>query len=672
MNRSTRYLAAWNGLAFILLSIMSLAAPADAQGGPDATAEATAGAHIGSVEEALVAIEVANRAKEGARETIRRGNGFVLRCDGFVIAPAALFGSSGQGRGEQSVTVILRPGASHEKRLKGRRPRYFARGIGYAVLKLDDIHTPALRTLLPNALQAGETVLVVASPWDAAARRFTPLTKWAAQIGAPHEEDNHRKPGWIPFQKPLTHVPAGATVVGPDGMAVGLVPGSGNIARCEGFLSFSVLNQATNCVTPLPTPDSAEATRKARPPEPGDVLDTELTDMVPVPGGKVVLPAAVQAEQRDMERAHTACVAPFMIDRFEVTNAQYYAFWLSLPETERRRLGFRVRYYPLAWANTDPPFPPELANLPVLGVPLTGAVAYATQQGKRLPTPYEWCLAAFGPNGEADIPEWARRYIAERREAWFRVRDLHSEYLVLHPEARNDVNFVGPATHLPWIVRSGTLLYISQWSKAVIEQAYAPFWQVYNYPLYVLPVGSRDFDESPYGAMDMILNAYELVMPSPAVPARGRPRYMKIEWTPLPPARDDPWAPRLIEIIADEHGLQPLSRLVRRTLLSPLAEELMMLSYLNEAVSMLTPLVGWRLRMEQDYESTATGITNWSLIRRPYGQILPPAGYQLWQGMPAHFRREMGRPIPLADSDRQGIEGPRLVYYLPVGFRCVR
>lgn len=668
MSRNTRYLSAWRGLAFILLVVLSLAAQANTQGGLDATAEVAASAHVGSVEEALVAIEVANRAKEEARETIRRGNGFVLRCDGFVIAPAALFGSSGQGREEQSVTVILHPGTNHEKRLKGRRPRYFARGIGYAVLKLDDIHTPALRTLLPNALQAGDTVLVVASPWNAVTGHFTPLTKRTVQLGTPRKEDDHREPGWIPFQEPLTHIPAGATVVGPDGMAVGLVPGSGNIARCEGFLSFSMLNQATNCVTPLPTPDSVEAARRAGSAASGGVLD----DMVPVPGGKLVLPAAVLLEQRDMERARTACVAPFMIDRFEVTNAQYYAFWLSLPEAERRRLGFQVRYYPLTWAKTDPPFPPELANLPVLGVPLTGAIAYATWKGKRLPTPYEWCLAAFGPDGEADMPEWARHYIAERRAAWFRVRDLHSEYLVLHPEARNDVNFVGPATHLPWIVRPSALLYISQWSKAVIEQAYAPLWQIYNDPLYVLPVGSRDFDESPYGAKDMILNAYELVMPSPAVPARGRPRYMKMEWIPLQPAREDPWAPRMIEIIADKHGLQPLSRLVRRTLLSPPAEELLVHSHLHEVVTMLAPLAGWRLRMEQDYESTATGGTSGLFTRRPYGQLLAPAGYSLWQEVPAHFRQEMGRPIPLADADRQGIDGPQLVYYLPIGFRCVR
>jgi len=634
--------------------------------------------HVGSAEEALVVIEVTHRPKGGEHVTTRRGNGFLLRCDGFVIAPSALFGAPPQGQEEQAVTVILHPGTEHEKRVRARRPRYFARGIGYAVLKLDNVHAPALRTLLPNALKTEETVWVVASAWKEGAKRFSPPRKQAAQIRALQEKDSPHEPGWVPFREPLRDIPAGAIVVGPAGMAVGLILGSDKIASCEGFLSFAVLNQVTNCVTPLPTPDPVELAhplphfvRNMIAPSDG-VGSKEMADMVFVPGGKVVLPAAVLAEQRDMEGARIACVAPFMIDRFEVTNAQYYTFWQTLPEADRKRLGFRVRYYPLTWANTDPPFPPDLANVPVLGVPLTGAIAYATWRGKRIPTPYEWCLAALGPNGEVEMPEWAQRFVADRREAWFRARDLHAEYLLLHPEARNDLHFVGPATHLPWIVRSATLLYISQWSKAIIEQLYAPLWRLYNDPLYVLPVGSRSFDESPYGAMDMILNAYELVMPSPAVPTRGRPRYMKVEWVPLTPAREDPWAPRQVEIMADEQGLQPLSRLARRTLLSPPAEELITQSHLSEVVSMLPPLAGWRLRMEQAYESRATSLTNWMITRRPYGSLLAPAGYSLWQEMPPHFHPEMGRPLPLADSERKGIEGPHLLYYLPVGFRCAR
>lgn len=55
-------------------------------------------------------------------------------------------------------------------------------------------------------------------------------------------------------------------------------------------------------------------------------------------------------------------------------------------------------------------------------------------------------------------------------------------------------------------------------SKSVFEPAMDEIGNTWVDPLYVLPVGSRPFDTSPYGAMDMILNAQELVMPGPAFP----------------------------------------------------------------------------------------------------------------------------------------------------------
>src|SRR5258708_32028546 len=46
------------------------------------------------------------------------------------------------------------------------------------------------------------------------------------------------------------------------------------------------------------------------------------------------------------EGARVACVAPFEIDKLEVTNRDYYEYWLSLPPEDRRRIGFQTRYFP--------------------------------------------------------------------------------------------------------------------------------------------------------------------------------------------------------------------------------------------------------------------------------------------------------------------------------------
>src|SRR5262249_11007991 len=135
-----------------------------------------------------------------------------------------------------------------------------------------------------------------------------------------------------------------------------------------------------------------------------------------------------------MERPGTACVAPFKIDQYEVTNAQYLAFWNSLSDSERNDRRVRANLYPAAWAETEPPFPGEIKDLPVLGVSRDGAEAFAKSRGTRLPTAYEWVLAAFGHLGELNPPEWVTQYMADRRETFLRVRAAHVQYVASHPE----------------------------------------------------------------------------------------------------------------------------------------------------------------------------------------------------------------------------------------------
>lgn len=111
----------------------------------------------------------------------------------------------------------------------------------------------------------------------------------------------------------------------------------------------------------------------------------------------------------DLDR-RTVRLAPFWIDRFPVSNAQYRTF-VAATGARAPWLGGR--------------FPAEAADQPVVGVTQQDAMAYAAWAGKRLPTAEEWEVAARAdadgifPWGDAwpgpvrfrdaaRIPDWAR------------------------------------------------------------------------------------------------------------------------------------------------------------------------------------------------------------------------------------------------------------------------
>ncbi len=354
-----------------------------------------------------------------------------------------------------------------------------------------------------------------------------------------------------------------------------------------------------------------------------------------------------------------------------MTNEEYLAYWRTLSPADQRRLGFRSNYYPWTWAPfpADPPFPSELARCPVLGVPLAGAEGYARWRGKRLPTPYEWALAALGPKGDAVPPSWALNYIQERRLAWKKIIAAHTEYARQHPELQQGRVLFNGVMRLPWIAWSAFGQPAAEWSKQVIDSVLDEIWNMWREPLYVRPVGGREYDVSPYGAMDMALNASELVMPTPGPPATGNPRYMEMEWVPAKPEPLEPWFPQAIQAMSGPRGLPPLSRLFRRELIGPSPQDILLWSNINEVTQMLWPIAGWRLAMTHDVVATAS---MWIKGQNPYGSFGRPPGFQLWETVPRHYRREMGREVPLNEAEAHALPGPQLNYYLPVGFRCAR
>jgi hypothetical protein len=224
---------------------------------------------------------------------------------------------------------------------------------------------------------------------------------------------------------------------------------------------------------------------------------------------------------------------------------------------------------------------------------------------------------------------------------------------------------------LPWIASTPDLLEASVWSKKTLEQLTEPIRGRYNNPDYLTAVGTRDVDESPFGARDMLLNAAELVVTYPGPPTRGNERFMSSEFTPMKLPENAQFVPRQIELIGAREGYPDypnLARLFRRLLNGPSTQDLIAWSSVAELQRILAPPGGWEMRMTTQQQM--------GYIGRPPGRGLAALGrapgLKLWEELPRHFRVEMGLPVPIDEIDRRIPTGPSLVYMPVAGFRCVR
>ncbi len=112
----------------------------------------------------------------------------------------------------------------------------------------------------------------------------------------------------------------------------------------------------------------------------GPALASQPSQMVLIPGGDYV----VGSPQSPLDETKPAAVTiqSFLIDRFEVTNAEYRRFVRATGSSP-----------PVLWGNE---YDPVLDPLPVVGISQADARAYAEWVGKRLPTDAEWEIAAGG------------------------------------------------------------------------------------------------------------------------------------------------------------------------------------------------------------------------------------------------------------------------------------
>ncbi len=117
--------------------------------------------------------------------------------------------------------------------------------------------------------------------------------------------------------------------------------------------------------------------------------------MILIPAGTFTMGSDRRAD--DEKPSHKVYLTAYYIGKYEVTNAEYHEFWMSLQNNKAKATlhtpeDFSHHPHIGQWPERAKKYP----NHPVVGVSWHDAKAYAEWKGMRLPTEAEWEKAARG------------------------------------------------------------------------------------------------------------------------------------------------------------------------------------------------------------------------------------------------------------------------------------
>lgn len=203
----------------------------------------------------------------------------------------------------------------------------------------------------------------------------------------------------------------------------------------------------------------------------------EPDDMVLVPAGEFFMGTPEGTEGfPDEHPQRLVFLSAFLIDRYEVTNAQYERF---VRETAHR-LPANPNPAVTLWEQGAPL--PGIADHPIVNVGWEDAAAYCHWVGKRLPTEAEWEKAARGTDG--------------RRYPWGNEWDIRLANSASYWAGRTIEFQSGEDWTAFWVKGEGARIVRERGIKGEVL---------------TLPVGSFPEGASPYGLHDMAGNAAEWV-----------------------------------------------------------------------------------------------------------------------------------------------------------------
>ena len=130
---------------------------------------------------------------------------------------------------------------------------------------------------------------------------------------------------------------------------------------------------------------------------PTDKISDETQGMALIPAGEFLMGSKEGKGDKDEHPQHRVYLPAYYIDKYEVTNGQYYQFWLADggEKSKHTPASYGSAYSIGDWPEVEKTKP----NYPVVGVSWFDAQAYCQWAKKRLPTEAEWEKAARGTDG---------------------------------------------------------------------------------------------------------------------------------------------------------------------------------------------------------------------------------------------------------------------------------